>query len=84
MDKRLQEANDLERIGEEKGYKLTLDADLRPGETADSSGLKLAKDNRTVLIPQPSDDPNDPLNWSSAKKLTTLLVVSATAFLPGS
>jgi predicted RNA-binding protein with TRAM domain len=27
-------------------------------------GLKLAKDGFTVLIPQPSDDDEDPLNWS--------------------
>jgi predicted MFS family arabinose efflux permease len=30
----------------------------------------------TVLIPQPSDDPNDPLNWSMAKKLTAFGVTS--------
>jgi MFS family permease len=27
-----------------------------------------------ILIPQPSDDPNDPLNWPQWKKLTTLCV----------
>ncbi len=27
-------------------------------------GLKLAKDGFTVLIPKPSDDEEDPLNWS--------------------
>lgn len=35
---------------------------------SDSENLKLAKDGKTVLIPQPSDDPNDPLNWSWKKK----------------
>jgi hypothetical protein len=29
-----------------------------------------------ILIPQPSDDPRDPLNWSRNKKLLTLGVVS--------
>lgn len=27
-----------------------------------------------VLAPQPSEDPNDPLNWSSQKKLRVLLI----------
>jgi hypothetical protein len=31
-------------------------------------GLKLAKDGSTVLIPQPSDDDEDPLNWSWLRK----------------
>ena len=43
--------------------------------------LKTTKDGRTVLAPQPSDDPNDPLNWGQSKKDLVLLVISATAFL---
>lgn len=35
---------------------------------------------QTVLIPQPSDDPNDPLNWSELKKNLLLLVISLSAF----
>lgn len=27
-----------------------------------------------VLVPQPSSDPNDPLNWSYVQKLTTLVI----------
>ena len=77
------ELNDLERIGEEKGYVITVDAEKSSGDLADLSGLKLANDGKTVLIPQPSNDPNDPLNWSYAKKISILLVVSATAYLPG-
>ncbi len=34
------------------------------------------------LIPQPSDDPNDPLNWSWGAKHLMLFIVSLTAFLP--
>lgn len=74
---------DLERIGEEKGYTLALEPDASSSDIADLSGLKLAEDGKTVLIPQPSDDPNDPLNWSKMRKLTVLLVVSCTSFLPG-
>lgn len=44
--------------------------------------LKTASDGRTVLIPQPSDDPADPLNWSQLRKCLVLLVISCTAFLP--
>ena len=43
--------------------------------------LKTTHDGRTVLTPQPSSDPNDPLNWSQWKKMVVLLVISATAFL---
>ena len=45
-------------------------------------GLQTAQDGKTVLIPQPSSDPNDPLNWSSLKKHVTLFVVTAVAFIP--
>ena len=43
--------------------------------------LKLAKDGHTVLFPQPTADPNDPLNWSWTKKHLMLTIVSTTAFL---
>jgi hypothetical protein len=33
-----------------------------------ANGLKLAKDSSTVLIPQPADDDEDPLNWSWLRK----------------
>ena len=32
-------------------------------------------------MPQPANDPVDPLNWSKAKKATILLVVSFAGFL---
>jgi len=44
-------------------------------------GLKTAKDGSTVLIPQPSDDPNDPLNWSSFKKHLVFLTLLPGCFL---
>jgi hypothetical protein len=50
-------------------------------EKGDAGNLKLAKDGHTVLVPQPSEDPNDPLNWSSTRKHLLLAVVSFTAFL---
>ena len=49
---------------------------------AEGQGLQTAQDGKTVLIPQPSSDPNDPLNWSRLKKHTILLVITVVAFLP--
>lgn len=42
------------------------------------TNLRTTQDGKTVLIPQPSDDPNDPLNWTRLKKHTVFL-----ALLPG-
>jgi hypothetical protein len=42
--------------------------DLQILKIESSSNVKVAKDGQTVLIPQPSDDPDDPLNWSFGKK----------------
>ena len=50
---------------------------LKAGE----AGVKTASDGHTVLIPQPSSDPSDPLNWSPVKKHTILLVISVVAFM---
>lgn len=33
------------------------------------------KNSHIVLAPQPSEDPNDPLNWSSLKKHIVLAVI---------
>lgn len=67
---------DLDAAGERDGYFLNA-SDLDAGRS-----YKLAADGATVLIPQPSDDPNDPLNWSTAKKHVVLFIISACAFLP--
>jgi hypothetical protein len=47
--------------------------DLRVIMTPGAKDIKLAKDGKTVLIPQPSDDPDDVLNWKPGKKLRVLL-----------
>lgn len=49
---------------------------------AEERGLRTARDGKTVLIPQPSSDPNDPLNWSSVKKHVILFVITMVAFMP--
>lgn len=43
---------------------------------------KLTQDGSIELNPQPSSDPNDPLNWSVLKKHLFLFIIAATAFLP--
>lgn len=50
--------------------------------SAGDAGVKTAADGVTVLIPQPSSDPNDPLNWSPMKKHIILAVISIVAFMP--
>ena len=62
--------------------------DIQNGYVLDAAQLdptrsvKLAPDGRTVLIPQPSDGDDDPLNWSQTKKHVILAVVIACTFLP--
>ena len=42
-----------------------------------TAGLKhgTGKSSHIVLVPQPSEDPNDPLNWPTFKKLTVMLII---------
>ncbi|KAI7543216.1 MFS general substrate transporter [Hortaea werneckii] len=53
------------------GY--VLDADKI---TTDDGSLKTAKDGHTILVPQPSENLNDPLNWPWWKKHAVLLTIS--------
>jgi len=66
----------LHEYREQEGYVVDVDSEDAEG------GPKVASDGHTRLIPQPSDDPNDPLNWSWLKKNLILLVISWTAFTP--
>jgi len=47
--------------------------DFRVVADAGTTGVKFANDGTTVLIPQPSDDPDDVLNWKAGKKYRVLL-----------
>ncbi|RFU36121.1 hypothetical protein B7463_g241, partial [Scytalidium lignicola] len=49
--------------------------------TADTSGLKCDTSGPVpiILVPQPSDDPNDPLNWPIWKRDVTLFILSVVA-----
>ncbi|KIP03999.1 hypothetical protein PHLGIDRAFT_129814 [Phlebiopsis gigantea 11061_1 CR5-6] len=44
--------------------------------------LKLSEDGSTVLWPQPSDDPEDPQNWSDFRKGLQLLIIILAAIVP--
>lgn len=69
---------DLERVGETQGYVLD-EAQLREklGLAPDVSLKKSRKG--VVLIPQPTDSPEDPYNWSPLKKGLILLVLAVNA-----
>lgn len=71
-----QDALDLEQAGNLEGYVLN-DVGL-----AHEHGFKTTADGNTILIPQPSDSPHDPLNWSPFRKHLILIIISCTAFLP--
>ncbi|KAJ6010876.1 hypothetical protein N7451_002288 [Penicillium sp. IBT 35674x] len=43
--------------------------------------LKTSSDGRFVLIPQPLDSPNDPLNWTEGKKRWIVAVIAFIALL---
>jgi hypothetical protein len=51
-------------------------------DATSDTDLKLAADGHTILIPQASDDPNDPLNWSVVRKHVVLFIIAFSAFLP--
>ncbi|KAJ5287124.1 hypothetical protein N7478_002810 [Penicillium angulare] len=67
---------EIEHVAGKDGYVLN-DASL-----AHDHGLKTTQDGGTILIPQPSDSPNDPLNWTQFRKNVILIIISCTAFLP--
>ena len=48
---------------------------------SDTSELKTTKDGTIVLIPQPSEDPEDPLNWTWLKKHAVFLSLLPGCFL---
>ncbi len=66
----------IHEFKESVGYEVNVD-----GAERDDT-FKLAKDGRTRLIPQPSEDPADPLNWPQRKKNLILFIVAFAALLP--
>lgn len=69
----------IHEFREDEGYVLDQSSDNDEGGRGP---VKLAADGHTRLIPQPSDDPDDPLNWTWRKKHIILFVIAVAAFLP--
>lgn len=70
---------DLERLGEEEGYALD-EAVLRQRLGLLSDAVLKKSPEGIILIPQPSDDPRDPLNWSSGRKRGILVMLVIASF----
>jgi hypothetical protein len=49
----------------------TFDSELPPGTVR----LINIVDSKTVLVPQPSNDPNQPLNWSTWRKVLQMSIL---------
>jgi MFS family permease len=70
---------DLEQQGAQHAHALDEAAVRRELCLPNNAILKKSPEG-IVLIPQPSDDPRDPLNWSVWKKRTVLIMLAITAF----
>jgi MFS family permease len=57
------------------------EAKIEFGEAV-ASKLKLSKDKQFVLWPQPTDDPEDPQNWSNRQKTIQLIIITLAAIVP--
>ncbi|KAL9118967.1 MAG: hypothetical protein Q9187_004478 [Circinaria calcarea] len=57
------------------GTSFVLDDASRPPQ-AGGTNSRLKYDGSIILVPQPSDDPNDPLNWPLWKRDTILAILS--------
>ncbi|KZT71737.1 MFS general substrate transporter [Daedalea quercina L-15889] len=44
--------------------------------------LKLSEDGTVILWPQPTEDPEDPQNWSAARKNFQLFIITLAAIVP--
>ncbi|KAH9974780.1 MFS general substrate transporter [Lactifluus volemus] len=47
-----------------------------------ASRLKLSSDGKTILWPQPTDDPEDPQNWSERRKTVQLIIITLASVVP--
>ena len=70
---------DYNRFIDERGFH---GAHILDASQLHDANLQTTKDGKTILIPQPSSDPNDPLNWSSVKKHLILMVITVATFVP--
>ncbi|KAL8947192.1 MAG: hypothetical protein Q9222_006500 [Ikaeria aurantiellina] len=52
-----------------------------PSALSEEEKFNHRNDHGITLIPPPTEDPRDPLNWSLGKKLTTLFIVTLAGFV---
>ncbi|KAK4504124.1 hypothetical protein PRZ48_005039 [Zasmidium cellare] len=62
-----------------------LNTEILPGTEvmADVGSHHFVKGNKHVLVPQPSDDPHDPLNWSPFWKSMCIIASTSVSFTQG-
>jgi MFS family permease len=75
---------DLVTYYEDSAGRLVCDpeeAKIEFGE-AIASQLKLSRDKQFVLWPQPTDDPDDPQNWTDRQKTIQLIIIILAAIVP--
>ncbi|KAI0064870.1 hypothetical protein BV25DRAFT_198597 [Artomyces pyxidatus] len=75
---------DLLSYHEHRAGRLVIDpaeARLEFGD-AIADRLKLTADGAKVLWPQPTDDPEDPQNWTSRRKTLQLVIITLAAVVP--
>ncbi|KIY03902.1 uncharacterized protein Z520_00594 [Fonsecaea multimorphosa CBS 102226] len=79
MDRRLSTSSEAAAHRE---IEETLHTTLYPGTEVmtDIGGLHFKHAGKNVLVPQPSDDPSDPLNWSFMWKMAIMLGMNITTF----
>ncbi|KAI0305254.1 major facilitator superfamily domain-containing protein [Multifurca ochricompacta] len=75
---------DLTTYHESHAGRLILDPREARIELGDkiASRLKLSPDGKTVLWPQPTDDPEDPQNWPERRKTVQLIIITLAAIVP--
>src|SRR5271163_2482653 len=59
------------------------DNEEESGAISTTVHLKHAPDGKTVLAPQPSDSPNDPLNWPTWRKDFVLFILLVSVICSG-
>ncbi|KAI4261977.1 MAG: hypothetical protein L6R42_002835 [Xanthoria sp. 1 TBL-2021] len=69
---------EVKSSGHVPGTSYVLDDASRPAlpQSLDANPVKYDKSNTIILVPQPSEDPNDPLNWPLWKRDVILLILS--------
>ena len=74
-------AQSIEETSAEKNTNVIMTGEDREPSSPTHSE-KNTTDDGFELSPQPTSDPNDPLNWSVIKKHLFLFIIAITAFLP--